>query len=223
MARLLLAIIVFLGVSSTAYAAEEIIVGERGGVICTDKKAFDLGLKQFLAKKPINEDDCALLEAGDELEAYTKEAGPQSTTVGRGKSLVIKGWYVIFDVGAGPAGNTQPVDMAVSPKRFIGKTVVLSDVPCVSDPKAGFKCVLRAGGRFITINASVLGAAASLEAASHLVKQCTGTINIDQPECHYDIRFTVTSAAMQTLDINGKNLQVGAFWANSIDMWRPKH
>src|SRR5262245_49822477 len=73
-----------------------------------------------------------------------------------------------------------------APMDFIGKSIRLPAMSCVDDPKGGFVCVAQVGGRFLKIDAVVLGAMTVQSIAELLISDCKGTANLDNGQCRFE-------------------------------------
>jgi len=205
-----------------ATAAERLAIGQRGGLFCDTKKDFDAELKNFLAKRPIIPgENCMPLETDDTVVADDQTFLEDGIVSGKGATLASVGYYALHPKLPG-LGTASLQNIVLSPRRFIGRTLRFSKVACISDPKAGFTCVQGVGGRVFRLDASFLGAKSPLSVAEKLLQDCTGSFNLERPDCIFDIEFEPTSGYVETVSTPRGDIPVAILISPGIEMWIPK-
>lgn len=93
-------------------------------------------------------------------------------------------------VGVLPASASDEMALAVSPRLFVDKPVIIKSIRCVSDEKSGFTCIKYLSGRLIVVGATYMANETKQSIAKHVIDQCTGSANLERSTCAFDIEAT---------------------------------
>lgn len=116
--------------------------------------------------------------------------------------------------------RADDLSLAVSPRLFTGKPVAIQAIRCVSDPSDGFVCSKDLRSRWIVVRAIYLGRA-STEIESHIIRNCTGTANLDQRECEFDISFTpINDGRVEPVNVGSGSIMRTTLQTNGLNIAR---
>ena len=130
----------------------------------------------------------------------------------------------LAEIGSGSATGQRVSlrQLAEAPKDYVGRTIVVSGIGCVDDPKDGFVCVATVGGRAVRIEASVLGAKTRQEIAERLIGACKGLSNLSRPACRVDAEIEPRNAYVDTVETPDGSKAGIVVNSGAIDMYAPK-
>lgn len=126
---------------------------------------------------------------------------------------------------SGAAAAEQRVSarqLAEAPKDYVGRTIVVSGIGCVDDPKGGFVCIATVGGRAVRIEASVLGAKTRQEIAERLIGACKGLGSLSRPACRVDAEIEPRNVITETIETPGGRMPGVLIATAEIDLYAPK-
>lgn len=133
--------------------------------------------------------------------------------------LVVASMLIVINAGSHAAERVNTASqLASSPQQYVGKTVRLSRISCIDNPKGGFACVASANGRMLKIDSVALGDATPPAVADRLASNCTGTANLFSTSCDFAATFTPQSASKSMLETADGTMPATVLYVRDIDL-----
>ena len=138
--------------------------------------------------------------------------------------LITVAVLALAEIGMGQATGERVTarQLLQAPKDYIGKTIVIPDIPCVDNPKGGFLCVTIVDGQALRIEASSLGAKTKIEIAERLTQGCKGTANLTRSVCRVDAEIEPKNAYKDIMDTENGSMPIAGIYSGAIEMYSPK-
>lgn len=130
----------------------------------------------------------------------------------------------LAEIGSGQAtGERVSVPQLMrSPKGYIGKNIVVSNIPCVDNPKGGFLCIVVSDGQALRIEVVVLGAKTNIDIAERLTQGCRGSANLSRPACRVDAEIEPRNEYRDVMVTSDGSMPIAVIYSGSIEMYAPK-
>lgn len=109
--------------------------------------------------------------------------------------------------------------LVASPKSFVGKTIRVVGLRCITDQELGFSCLLLADGKMLEIEASGLGSKTRVE-LGYMIDNCVGTDSRTRDECVMTATFSPVSFEKSVVNLKSGAMPTTTINTNEIEFER---